>query len=83
MLVRVQPPLQNGDVAQLVEQQTENLRVAGSIPAIATHKGIAQLAERQSPKLRNGMKVLDAGSMPVTLANVFMNHEHSDLLNRR
>jgi hypothetical protein len=30
----------SGDVAQLVEQQTENLRVGGSIPSIATSRAL-------------------------------------------
>ena len=48
-------------IAQSVEQQTENLRVAGSIPASGTiyhllfskwffHRGVVQLVERRSPK---------------------------------
>jgi hypothetical protein len=32
------PPLIWGDVAQLVEQRTENPCVVGSIPIITTHK---------------------------------------------
>ncbi len=38
--------LKKGDIAQLVEQQTENLRVAGSIPAITTLK-TSQILEIQ------------------------------------
>jgi hypothetical protein len=35
-LIRAFPP--NGQVAQLVEQRTENPRVGGSIPSLATNE---------------------------------------------
>ena len=40
LLVQVQLPTKPGPVAQLVEHQTENLGVAGSIPARTTIKSI-------------------------------------------
>ena len=59
-----------GQIAQLVEQGTENPRVGGSIPSLATNAGIAQLIERRVANAKV------AGLSPVsrstkTLNNVF------------
>jgi hypothetical protein len=43
-------PFPNGQVAQLVEQRTENPCVAGSIPALATN----DFAERSEAKSTKG-----------------------------
>ena len=52
-------------VAQLVEQETENLRVVGSIPTGGTYADLAHLVER------NLAKVEVAGSSPVIRSNGF------------
>ena len=44
-------PFPGGQVAQLVEQRTENPRVGGSIPPLATIQ-IGQLYEARLPRLR-------------------------------
>lgn len=41
--VRIFHPVQNGDITQLVECQTENLMVTGSNPVITTNGEVAQL----------------------------------------
>ena len=68
---RFEPVLgrQNALVAQLVEQQTENLPVAGSIPAqgTKTHAGVAQLAEQ----LICNQQVV--GSSPITGSTAKLN----------
>ena len=56
-----------GDIAQLVEQRTENPCVAGSIPAITTHscqddKGVANLMKSWS-KERPMVKLVDTGGV--------------------
>ena len=44
--VQILPPLLNAQIAQLVEQRTENPRVAGSIPALGIFYGaLAQSVE--------------------------------------
>lgn len=42
-IVRSYLPVQNVDIAQLVEHQTENLGVTGSIPVIYTNDSIANI----------------------------------------
>ena len=41
-----------GQIAQSVEQRTENPRVGGSIPSLTTNAGIAQLIERRLAKAK-------------------------------
>ena len=77
-----QPYLQwkTAQIAQLVEQRTENPRVAGSIPALGTicgyplgapHAGIAHLVERHLAKVEVASSSLVARSssgIPLTAA---------------
>ena len=54
---------QNGDVAQLVEQGTENPCVGGSIPPITTlNASVAQWTERRSSEPSGGSSNLSRGT---------------------
>ena len=66
----------NASVAQLVEQRTENPRVAGSIPAGSTNADLAHLVERHLAKVEVASSSLVIRSKPqvIRLGVVFIFH---------
>lgn len=61
-----------GEIAQLVEQQTENLRVHGSTPCLATRFGsVAEMAMALALKAR-GLQKGFAGSSPAAAASLLV-----------